>query len=130
MASRQFLGSKGTSSEPKVNTAASNRVRSAAPMPKVHRCFGSSELIENPESRAAEGIAADIRCNADCACGHTPCRCERSERGIHYTVARPERGCSRRAGEFLRRSVAKWRDDAARACGACRRQLRIPDAPP
>ena len=41
IASRQFFGSNGTSSEPNVNTAASSRVSSAAPIPKVQRCFGS-----------------------------------------------------------------------------------------
>src|SRR6267378_4519557 len=57
MASRQLLGSKGTSSEPNVNTAESSSVRSAAPIPNVQRCFGSSELIEKPESHAAERSA-------------------------------------------------------------------------
>src|ERR1700687_3419420 len=98
MASRQFLGSNGTSSEPNVNTAASSKVRSAAPMPNVQRCFGSSELITKPaESRAAERNTADTHCSEDCVCGSTPYRCEQSGRGIHYTAVRRQEGCVQRA---------------------------------
>src|SRR5713101_2991563 len=106
---RQFLGSKGTSSEPNVNTAASSRVRSAAPIPKVQRCFGSSELINKPPLRAAERSAADTRCNEDCVCGNTPCRCEQSGRGIHYTAAHRQEGCLQKAGGFLRSFAPAWR---------------------
>src|SRR6202040_655391 len=111
MASRQFFGSNGTSSEPNVNTAASSRVSSAAPIPRVQRCFGSSELIENPASLAVRKNAADTRCSEDCDCGNTPCRCEQSGRGIHYTVARHLKGCVQRAGGFLRRSAQAWQVD-------------------
>src|ERR1700756_2351414 len=93
---RQFPGSKGTSSEPNVNTAASNNVSSAAPIPKVQRCFGSSELIEEPASRAVERSAAGTLCSEDCECGNTPCRCEQSERDIHYTALRLRTGCVQR----------------------------------
>src|SRR4029077_6360385 len=130
MASRQFLGSKGTSSEPNVNTAASSRARRAAPMPKVQRCFRSSELIKNPESRAAERSAADTHCNEDCVCGNTPCRCEQSGRGIHYTAARRQESCVQRAGGFLRNSAPAWRARAAQAVGGGRRQQRIQGAGP
>src|ERR1700687_1228837 len=110
---RQFPGSKGTSNEPNVNTAASSSVRSAAPMPKLQRCLGSRELIKKPESPAAEKNAADTHCNEDCVCGNTPCRCEQSGRGIHYTAARRQQGCVQRAGGFLRTSASAWRADGA-----------------
>src|ERR1700730_1918264 len=130
IASRQFFGSKGTSSEPNVNTAASSNVASAAPMPNVQRCFGSSELIEKPALPAVEKNAAGIRSSEDCECGSTPCRCEQSGRGIHYTAARHVKGCVQRAGGFLRRSVQAWQVDAVPAAAACRRRLRIPGALP
>src|SRR5246127_1542565 len=121
MASRQLLGSKGTSSEPNVNTAESSSVRSAAPMPSVQRCFGSSELIKRPESRAAERNAAGIHCSEDCVCGNTLCRCERSGREIHYTVPHRQEDCVQRAGESLHNPESASRADVARAAGGCTR---------
>src|ERR1700732_898432 len=103
--SRQFFGSKGTSSEPNVNTAASSNASNAAPMPKVQRCFGSSELIRKPVSPAVKKNAADSRCSEDCECGNTPCRCEQSGRGTHYTAARRPKGCVQTGGVILRRSA-------------------------
>src|SRR6266404_4917859 len=128
MASRQLLGSKGTSSEPNVNTAESSSVRSAAPIPSVQRCFGSSELIEKPESRAAEKSAAGIHCSEDCVCGNTPCRCERSRREIHYTVPHALAGYVRRPCEFLRNPALRWPLDGARGSAAYRRRPRIRNA--
>src|SRR6266849_2742752 len=128
MASRQFFGWNGTSREPKVKTAARSSASSAAPMPRVQRCFGSSELIMEPESFPAGKHAAGTHRNEDCSRGNVPCRYERSGRGIHYTAARREGGCSRRGDGFLRRSAAERRVDDARACAAYRRQPRRPGA--
>src|SRR5579863_1892953 len=48
MTSRQVFGSKGTSSEPKVNTAARSRVRRIPPIVSPQRCLDSSGLIFLP----------------------------------------------------------------------------------
>ncbi len=42
---RQLLGSNGTSSEPKVKTAARSRVSRTPPMSKLHRCLESRRLM-------------------------------------------------------------------------------------
>src|SRR5579859_996431 len=128
MASRQFLGSNGTSREPNVNTAASSSAKSAAPIPKVQRCFGSSELIGKPASPAAERDAADIHCNEDCGCGNTPCRCEQSGRGIHYTAAHLQGGYVRIIGGFARSDRSRRPVDAAPAFAGYRRRPQKRDA--
>src|SRR5580693_6154421 len=42
---RQLFGSNGTSSEPKVKTAASSKVNRIPPVAKLHRCLESRRLM-------------------------------------------------------------------------------------
>src|SRR6266436_1647193 len=119
MASRQLLGSKGTSSEPNVNTAESSSVRSAAPIPNVQRCFGSSELIEKPASSAAEGNARGTHCSEDCLFGNTPFRCEQSGHEIHYTAGRRWEGCVQRLSVFPRNCASARPSHVFPAYAAC-----------
>src|SRR5271163_2929692 len=62
-ASRQFFGSKGTSSEPNVNTAASSSVRKTPPITKRQRCLESRRLIRLiPRiGRPAQGVRSAKR---------------------------------------------------------------------
>src|SRR6267154_3014785 len=128
--SRQFFGSNGTSSEPNVKTAASSKARSAAPVPKVQRCFGSSELIERCASSAAEGNAGDTHCSEDCLFGNTPFHCEQSGRGIHYTATRRWEGCVQKVGGFLRNCAPARSGHVSPAYAACTRPPRTPGGCP
>src|SRR6266853_4957908 len=124
IASRQLLGAKDTSSDPNVNTAESSRVRSAATMPNVQRCFGSSELIARPASSAAEGNEGGTHCSEDCLFGNTPFRCEQSGRGIHYTAARRSEGCVQKVGGFPRNCAPARPTHVSPAYAACKRPRR------
>src|ERR1700690_1155089 len=154
---RQLPGSNGTSSEPKVKTAARSRDSRIPPIARLQRCLGGCGLMWGrwsflatypvmtpgtapmkaatkiqpkaaapnrrfvPLALPAAETSAGIRRSAVLAAGRSACRCERSERGIHYTARRREKGCARRVAGLVRNRALGVQGHGVRGCAACRR---------
>src|ERR1700730_5718636 len=78
-------------------------------------------------SWTAKAISAGTRRSVVRVGGRSACRCERSEREIHYTVRRRAKDYARIIGGRLHNRALRRRRRGARACDVCRRPPRRRD---
>src|SRR5882724_2700332 len=107
-ASRQFCGSNGTLSEPRVKTAANRSVRQTPPTTSCRRCFDSSLLIAaSPSTESGQFSSGEASyAGTPLECGR-PAPCTQDNHAVR--ACQEIRLYSRWAGLFHRTGISHFR---------------------
>src|SRR6266852_9468107 len=124
MISRQERGSMGTSSEPRVKTAARRRVTRVAAMIRRARNLLFGSLIFFPSQSAAERVVARSRRTAPELFGSAACRYVPATRDTRYKSRHRGADYVRTKRESPRNSPGRWPNRDAPAPGGYRHPQR------